>query len=433
MTKKSQKSEILTLQKIVGGGQALGTLESGKKVFAWGGLPGEKVNILITKNKSSMAEGIVDEVIDKSADRVEPRDPDNFLSTSPWQIMNFEMEQKLKSDLIDEAFEMHHIKLAKTPSIYSDNNIYEYRNKMEYSFWYEKSDDQLHLAFFRRGSHGKIIIDKSSLASPAITAVSGRLLEILRQRKTEARDLKTALIRSSQKGYVAVQLYVKEPKFEKFSDSELDAIDAKLIEIIYSNPKSPASVISHKIQSIGENLDDDILGINFNYSTEGFFQVNIAVYEKALKDMKDWVLPDKPTIDLYSGVGTIGLTIGNENVSLIEINESAVNEMKRNIKRLSKKHANAILAPSEKALDYLSNEACIIVDPPRAGLHDDVVTKLLEVAPQRIIYLSCNPTTQARDVEKLLEKYEILHQQGYNFFPRTPHIENLIVLDTTIA
>jgi len=433
MTKKSQKSEILTLQKIVGGGQALGTLASGKKVFAWGGLPGEKVNILITKNKSSMAEGIVTEVIEKSSARVDPKDPENYLSTSPWQIMDFALEQEAKNNLIKEAFAMHHIGLEDSPNIYSDDKIYEYRNKMEYSFWYEKSDDQLHLAFFRRGSHGKIIVDKSSLARPEITAASQRLLETLQKRKAEARDLKTALIRSSLNGDVALQLYVKDPKFEKFSDSELDAIDAKLIEIIYSNPKSPASVINHKIQSIGENLDDNILGINFKYSTEGFFQVNIPVYEQALRDMKSWVITNKPTIDLYSGVGTIGLTIGNDNVSLIEINPSAVNEMKRNIKSLNKKQAQAILAPSEKALDYISADACVIVDPPRAGLHDDVVDKLLEVAPERIIYLSCNPVTQARDTEKLLEKYKIVHDQGYNFFPRTPHIENLIILDKSLA
>ena len=74
-------------------------------------------------------------------------------------------------------------------------------------------------------------------------------------------------------------------------------------------------------------------------------------------------------------------------------------------------------------------DACVIVDPPRAGLHEDVIAKLLEAAPARIIYLSCNPVTQARDIKLLLDKYDISHLQGYNFFPRTPHIENLVILD----
>jgi 23S rRNA (uracil1939-C5)-methyltransferase len=146
--------------------------------------------------------------------------------------------------------------------------------------------------------------------------------------------------------------------------------------------------------------------------------------------MKQWVNDDKPTVDLYSGVGTIGLTIGGPNVTLVEINEPAVLEMKRNISALDREKAvKAILAPSEKALEYITNESTIIVDPPRAGLHEDVITKLLQEAPERIIYLSCNPVTQAHDVSLLSEKYSISYHRGYNFFPRTPHIEHLVVLD----
>ena len=133
-------------------------------------------------------------------------------------------------------------------------------------------------------------------------------------------------------------------------------------------------------------------------------------------------------IDLYSGVGTIGLTIGGDNATLVEINEHAVREMRQNITRLGK-NATAILAASEQALDHITSDKIIIVDPPRAGLHPDLITKFLNTKPPRIIYLSCNPVTQARDVALLLEHYTTSHVQGYNFFPRTPHIENLIVLD----
>jgi 23S rRNA (uracil1939-C5)-methyltransferase len=146
--------------------------------------------------------------------------------------------------------------------------------------------------------------------------------------------------------------------------------------------------------------------------------------------MKKWVIDNKPVVDLYSGVGTIGMTIGGENVTLVEINEYAVKEMKRNIKALDREKAiKAILAPSEKALEYIKSDSTIIVDPPRAGLHEDVINKLLETKPARIIYLSCNPVTQARDTARLADAYGIRYHRGYNFFPRTPHIENLIVLD----
>ena len=107
--------------------------------------------------------------------------------------------------------------------------------------------------------------------------------------------------------------------------------------------------------------------------------------------------------------------------------------MNRNIDALGRVgEATAVLAASEDALDYIHAEATIIVDPPRTGLHEAVVGKLLEAAPKRIIYLSCNPVTQARDVALLAEKYGIRHHRGYNFFPRTPHIEHLSILDLKI-
>ena len=104
--------------------------------------------------------------------------------------------------------------------------------------------------------------------------------------------------------------------------------------------------------------------------------------------------------------------------------------MKRNITALGREtSARAVLAPSEKALDHITPDALIIVDPPRAGLHADVIAKLLETRPERILYLSCNPVTQARDVALLGEIYGVRAHRGYNFFPRTPHIEHLVILD----
>ena len=104
--------------------------------------------------------------------------------------------------------------------------------------------------------------------------------------------------------------------------------------------------------------------------------------------------------------------------------------MQRNIHTLGRENnAKAVLAASEQALDYINPDNLIIVDPPRAGLHADVINRLLEQLPPRIVYLSCNPVTQARDVALLSENYRIVHHRGYNFFPRTPHIENLVVLD----
>ncbi len=432
MSKKSLPIVEVALDKIVGGGQALATLESGKKLFVWGGLPGEKVTVQITKKKSSMAEGVVTEVIVPSAQRIAPEDPESFLSTSPWQIMDFEAEQHYKSALIEEAFELHDIVLPNAITVYSDGQQYKYRNKIEYSFWFDTDKNALDLAFYRRGTHGKIAVESTSLAAPIITEASKIILAALNSQHVEGRALKTLIIRADQQGQVAWQLYVKDEAFDAESLIGAIAIPAAICgEVIYSNPQSPASVITKRLAATSDQtLSDIILGVPFRYATEGFFQINLPVYEQALRDMKEWMTESKPVVDLYSGVGSIGLTIGGNDVTLVEINEHAVREMRRNIKELGQENtAKAILAASEDALDHITSDSIIIVDPPRAGLHEDVIAKLLEAAPERIVYLSCNPVTQARDVMRLAEGYGIRHHQGYNFFPRTPHIEHLVVLN----
>ena len=432
---KKIRFETVEFSKITPGGQAIGELEDGKKCFAWGVLPGEKAIIQITKNKSTFCEGYAVEILKESPHRIQPVDSDSYLSTSPWQIFDFAFEQKTKKELILESFRQEKITLEQQP-FYSDSEIFNYRNKVEFSFWYEKNEDseeegQLNLAFFKRGGRGKVPVKGTSLDKKEINQAGQKVLKILQNRKTFAKDLKTLLIRSNQKGDIAAQLYVKDTNFKLFDSQEIKSLgnNFKCFEIIYSNPKSPASVITERLQTIGErNLSDEILGIKFNYATEGFFQINLPVYQKALEDMSKFIDKDKETVDLYSGVGSIGLTIGKGNLKLIEINPFAVEEMKNNIARLNIDNAEAILSPSEKALEYISNKANLIVDPPRAGMDKKVCEKILEVEPEKIIYLSCNVSTQARDIAILSQKYDIIYSKGYNFFPRTPHIENLVIL-----
>ena len=509
---RRQIFETLTLEKIVGGGQTLGTLADGRKCFVWGGLPGETVAVRITKKKSHFVEAVVEEVISPSPDRIQPCDPDSYLSTSPWQIMPLEIEQIYKKQLIDDAFTLHNVALPAAIDIYCNNVTYGYRNKVEFS-WYSKSimsravsqkepgaisgfglfsddtreidadsdreepsGDTLDLAFFRRGSKGKIVVDGTSLARPEINNLARAIRDLLHHKHVAARQLKTLLVRCDQSGSCVWQLYIKDRLPEIITADEAAKLPAQGGEIIYSDPRSPASRITERLALFGNTtLTDTILGVPFRYACEGFFQVNIPVYEQALRDMKEWVPYNKArqerraqlaahgdidsqqrvisqkksgqlhvgpglfsddiravrlsTLDFYAGVGTIGLTIGGGNVTLVEINADAVREMQRNITELDRTDARAVLAPSEQALDYITGKEIVIVDPPRAGLHTDVIATLLQKLPPRIIYLSCNPVTQARDVALLQQNYRIVHHRGYNFFPRTPHIEHLIILD----
>ena len=491
---RRQIFETLTLEKIVGGGQALGTLTDGRKCFVWGGLPGETVTVRVTRKKSHLVEAVVEEVISPSPDRIPPRDPDSYLSTSPWQIMPLEIEQIYKRQLIDDAFTLHNVTLPAAIDIYCDNVAYGYRNKVEFSWYSEvgESGDTLDLAFFRRGSKGKIVVNGTSLARPEINNLARAIRDLLRHKRVAARQLKTLLVRCDQSGSCVWQLYIKDRLPEIITADEAAKLPAQGGEIIYSDPRSPASRITERLAHFGDTtLTDTILGMPFRYACEGFFQINIPVYEQALRDMKEWMSrnhsdnrqraisqkksgqhetnsqhgssnsfsegfafpasvrqerqPDQlaarrpeekdvcetgePALDFYAGVGTIGLTIGDGNVTLVEINADAVREMQRNITELDRTDARAVLAPSEHALDYITCKETVIVDPPRAGLHPDIIATLLQKLPPRIIYLSCNPVTQARDVALLQQNYRIVHHRGYNFFPRTPHIEHLVILD----
>ena len=125
---------------------------------------------------------------------------------------------------------------------------------------------------------------------------------------------------------------------------------------------------------------------------------------------------------MYSGVGTIGVTVGAK--VLVESDQNNISMATRN----AAKGIKVVHASSETALEYITADSTIIVDPPRAGLHRSVIDKIVEVRPLQVVYLSCNPSTQARDIKLLKEYYDISYAQGFNFFPRTPHIESLIVL-----
>jgi 23S rRNA (uracil1939-C5)-methyltransferase len=420
MTKKKELIiENVRLGKLVHGGQALAVESTGKKLFVWGGLSDELVHVRITKKKHKYTEGIVSQVLETSNDRIEPQEPVSYLSTSPWQIMTFDAENKQKQVILQESFSREKIAgIAWEPFIHDDRD-YHYRNKQEMGFWGNESG--LHLAHYVRGTHGKQQVTGSALAVSSINNAAQALQKELNRLNVWGGKLKTLMLRASQADEVVAALFVKE---------ELDLSELKLPQalqglIVYlSDPKSPASVPTKELYSYGDiTLTDSVLGINITYDVLSFFQVNLPVFELALKEITKHV-GSKPSVDFYSGVGTIGLVVGSS--KLIESDTSNIKMAKKNSWDIP---SEVISASSEGALDHIDARHILIVDPPRAGLHRDVINRILEVCPPKIIYLSCDPSTQARDVRHISEKYNVVHAQGFNFFPRTPHIESLIVLE----
>jgi len=379
----------ILIEKLVPGGQGIGVDENGKKGFFWNALPGETVTkYTITKNKSHYFEAIAEEIENPSKHRVAPKDA-CFLATSPWQIMDYDYELTQKAELLEEQFNQFGIELPKS-LIQTDYNDYFYRNKMEYSLYYDNDEQKIFLAFHQRGSHRKIPIESSSIERPEIFAKAKEIVADLNARHEEARKYQSLLLRANQNGEVSGGLYENKKPHEVFP-----------------------------------NLTDDILGYTYSYSPNGFFQINLPVYEMALTEIKKHIKTDK-VLDLYSGVGTIGLSVARDkDLTLVECNKFAYTELERNCES-----ARTVLANSEDALEYIAPRETVIVDPPRAGCDAKLLDKFIEVQPETIIYLSCNPATQARDVKILLDsnKYQISSVTPFNFFPRTPHLENLIVL-----
>jgi len=185
---------------------------------------------------------------------------------------------------------------------------------------------------------------------------------------------------------------------------------------------------------IFENLTDKILGYEFSYSPNGFFQINLPEYEKVLRKIKDFIKDQNKVVDLYSGVGTIGLTVaGDKNLTLVEVDKFAHGELLNNIESVKSSTGNSeitgILAKSEDIYDHIEHDSTVIVDPPRSGCDSKLIDTINQKLPEKLVYLSCNPITQVRDLERLTQNYQITDITGYNFFPHTPHIECLVLLE----
>lgn len=389
-------AEIIIPEKFIPGGQTIGRQSNNKKVLIWGALPGESItNFKINKSKTHYLDITALDITNSSPYRVEPKD-NIFLSTSPWQIIDYNYELKIKQEIIVEIFREHNINID-TPEIITDGKDYYYRNKMEYSLFWDNNQNIIKLAFHERGTHRKIPINTSSIERPEIFEYAKQIIDKLNKRGEEARKYQSLLLRCNQAGEVSGGLYENNQPHPKFN-----------------------------------NLTDKILGYNYSYSPNGFFQINLPVYEMALKEIKKHINTDK-VLDLYAGVGTIGLSVAhNKNLTLVEVDKFAFSELKTNCSVFKDNILNtrqAILAKSEEVLDYIEPDQTVILDPPRAGCDKKLINKLNETKPTLIVYLSCNPSTQARDVKLLLDNYKIKVIKTYNFFPHTPHIENLVVLE----
>lgn len=424
----------ITIDKIVHGGQGLGHTEDGKTCFVWNALPGEIVEADSIRKKDGIIEAVTTEVIQSSPYRI-PQQEEHFLSCSPWQIIDYAYENEMKLAIARETYQ-HIGKLQATDlTIKSLPQTNQYRNKMEYSFvWDEQS--VYHIGFFIRGTHRKHPTSTCNLASPAINQVTEQIVSWVQKQNPPLRTLKSLILRSNTRGEVIAGLFVKDESYAQA------LIAANLVQeipqlcgfqIYYSRPLSPASTTDRLIASFGDNqITTQIDQSSLSYGLMSFFQVNESIFEHALQDIRSHLDSTTDIVDYFSGVGAIAIALKDtvRNAILIESNKEAVDFAFKNIeqnKLVDRFTAYAI--ESEKATEFISPDKTIIFDPPRAGLHKDTIQKVLQEKPQNIIYMSCNISTHARDLALLAQSYQVEKLYLYNFFPRTPHIEALAILE----
>ena len=259
MAKEYTVSESVTIGQLIPGGQALTTLASGKKAMLWNALPGEVVaEFTVTKDKSHYLEGIATKFSQTSERRIQPQDK-CYLATSPWQNMDYDYELQQKQSILQEIFRQHDLKYTEEiPLVQTDGHDLFYRNKMEYALYYSHDDAKIHLAFHSRGTHRKIPIASSSIERREIFEHAQKVVAELNAKDADARAYQSLLLRCDQSGKVSGGLFENHKSHPQFA-----------------------------------NLSDTLLGQTYSYSPNGFFQINLPVYEMALREIQTHVQTTK--------------------------------------------------------------------------------------------------------------------------------------------
>ncbi|MDR2508958.1 MAG: hypothetical protein LBC50_02400 [Candidatus Ancillula sp.] len=431
--------QTLTAGNMTNTGACIGNLPNGKKIFILGALPNEEVTVKTTKMLAKYDEGIVQSVLKPSKYRVPPQDS-TYLHTSPWQIMTIDYENELKSSLIIDAYRLSGIDVRVPPVTFTGN---EYHYRAKYTFYISPNGE---LGIKARGDGEIIATDEFSLTKPEIVEAANGIARALKRDNVSPECVHSIIVRSNAEGVTASRLnLIEDLDLLKRFNNGLKAIgELPNIQVATLSKKN-----RHKSRVIFENglimLSDSINGIDFSYGVNSFFQVNVPAYENALLKMREYVSSGN-LVDFYSGVGTIGISLGLgvkgaiKNITLVDIDKDNYAFAKDNAlahfgsdaledgAKGNTKRVKVICASASKALEKITADSTLIVNPARNGLAKEVVQQILTAKPSNVIYLSCNPSTQARDVAKLLGVYEMEHLQGFNFFPKTPHIECLCVL-----
>ena len=398
----------------------------GKTVRVFGALPSEVIEAeIVGRKKGEYTAKLLG--INQPSPYRQAASEDHYLSCSAWQVMRYDQELFWKKKLAQELFASVGIELPNL-DITTDGVTEGYRNKMEFTL--ADVGGNISGAFHERHTRKLLSAPSCILAQKVINDALTEIIDFLNVYKVPPAAAKSLILRANREGEILAGLFVQDRAVAIPSIKDLLGTHIKGISVFYSPPEAPASRPEGLLAHAGEEkIYENILGKQFPMTILSYFQINPPVFELALSRMREFVTDGDDVLDFFSGVGAIGLSLIDKikTLTAVELDDASFTLLQEGIG-----DAHAVHLSDRKARELIDGTHVLIMDPPRAGVHPKVIRRILEVLPPKILYLSCNPQTQAHDLSLLKDKYSIVHAELFNFFPRTPHIESLFVLEKRV-
>lgn len=441
-------------------------------IFIKGAVPGDVVDLQITRKKSKYREANTIAVRSASDKRVAPVCKHfGTCGGCKWQNMSYEWQLFYKQKQVSDALtRLAKIELPEFQKILPSQKVYFYRNKLEYTFSNKKwltieqiNDKDLSfgdetgeisrnaLGFHIPGMFDKILdIDTCYLQEEPSNAIRNEIRAYALEHRLPFFDLReqvgllrNIIIRSTSTGewmLIVSFFYNDKANIKKLLDhvSEKFPQITSLQYVINSKKNDTISdleIISYKgNDSIYENME----GLKFKIGPKSFYQTNSEQAYELYKITRDFagIKNTDVVYDLYTGTGTIANFVAHQAKKVVgveyipaAIEDAKINSSINNITNTAFFAGDMKDVLNDAFILQNGKPDVIITDPPRAGMHDDVTNKILEIAPQRIVYVSCNPATQARDLQLLDAKYKVTKIQPVDMFPQTHHVENVVLLE----
>ncbi len=426
----------LDVESLAQGGRGIARA-NGYVVFVTGALPGDRVRVRLTKTKRAYAEGSTVELITPSPDRVADTcvhdgDP---CPGAPWQGLPYERQLAEKASQVDDALRrLGHLDGYELEPIEPAIETWRYRNKLEYSFG--EQPGAIALGFHRRGSWSEIVdVDDCHLASEANNAARNSVRQWAHDSGLTAYDsradsgtLRNLVVREGRRtGQVQTRLVTSADEIPR-PPVDLHTV----IEGLSGGTDGPTGVLGE------EHLAEELSGLRFRVSHTAFMQTNTEMAERLYAIAGDFaeLNGSQRLFDLFCGIGTIGLSLASRagEVWGLESVPEAIGDAEVNAAANGIENAQFVCADARLGIAPLLERAgrpdTVIVDPPRSGLSKKIVRRLLETGAQRIVYVSCNPTTLAPNAAQIVEAgYTLRRVKPVDMFPQTPHVEAVAIFD----